>query len=84
MQALLRGDGTRKCPHYIQGFRNEEFTHLSQGFQIAEREGITRLNVAYSGRFFERRSNGWWETSDTEQCDLYYGLPAEGKLTNHI
>lgn len=42
--------------------------------------GTTRLSVAYSGLYYERRYSGWYLTSDTETCDLIHGLPAEGRL----
>lgn len=82
MQGLLMGDGTANSPYYIRGFRNEEFRKIGDGFEICEREGINRLNIAYSGRYYEHRKDGWYETSDTETCDKVHSLPTEGRKVN--
>lgn len=78
-QALLKGDGTNKCPYWVQGFRNQEFRQLKEVLELCDREGISRLNVAFSGRYFERREDGWYETSDTETCNRVYSLPPQGR-----
>lgn len=78
MKRLIEGDGTAKHPYIMQGHRNEP-GNLEKMLEIAEREGYTRLSVAYSGRYYERRDNGWWETTNTETCDKFHGLPATGK-----
>lgn len=78
-QALLIGDGTQKSPWHIQGFRNEEFRSMDEALTICEREGIERLNVAYSGRYYILREDGWYHTSDSEVCDKVHSLPPEGK-----
>lgn len=77
--AILKGSGTHKDPFYIQGFRNEEFTDMKAGFQICEREGIDFLRVAYSGRYYERRDDGWYEVGMTETCHKVHGIPKEGR-----
>lgn len=77
-QALLIGDGTQKSPWHIKGFRNEEFRSMDEAFSICEREGIERLNVAYSGRYYILRKDGWYHTSDSESCDKVHSLPSEG------
>lgn len=78
-QALLIGDGTQKKPWHIEGLRGEEFCSMNDGFAICEREGIGRLNVAYSGRYYILRDDGWYHTSDSESCDKVHSLPPEGK-----
>lgn len=77
--ALLIGDGTQQSPWHIRGFCSEEFRSINEAFLICEREGIERLNVAYSGRYYIRRKDGWYSTSDSESCDKIYSLPSEGK-----
>jgi hypothetical protein len=77
--SLLIGDGTKKCPYYIHGFRNEESTSLKVLLNLCDREDITKLRVQGSGRYYERRQDGWYETSDTVTCDKFHGLPPEGR-----
>jgi hypothetical protein len=77
--ALLIGDGTQQSPWHIRGFRNEEFRSINEAFSICEREGIERLNVAYSGRYYILKDDGWYHTSDSESCDKVHFLPPEGK-----
>lgn len=80
MQAILHLNNSSNYPSYIQGYRNEGFTNLNKAFLIAEREGITTLKVIHSGTYYEKRSEGWFLTSDSEICDLIHGLPPEGRL----
>ena len=76
---LLHGSGGSKEPYYIKGFRNEECSNLKDVFAICDRESIEQLNIAYSGRYYEKRIDGWYETSDSEICDEIHGLPYEGR-----
>lgn len=76
---LLHGSGGSKEPYHIKGFRNEECSKLKDVFVICDREGIEQLNIAYSGRYYKRRTDGWYETSDSEVCDEVHGLPHEGR-----
>lgn len=79
--AILMGGGTDKAPYWVQGFRNEEFLSVEKCLLLCEREGVQKLSIAYSGLYYERRTDGWWLTSDTEQCDKVHGLPSEGRKT---
>jgi hypothetical protein len=75
---ILHGNGSSKAPYWLHGFRNEEHTQFHKIIAIAEREGITRINVHSSGRYYEKRSDGWYITSATDICDKIHSLPPEG------
>ena len=76
--SILYG-GEKHVPYHIKGFRNEESFSIKKILDLCDREGITRLSVAFSGLYYERRTDGWYLTSDTEQCDRFHSLPPEGK-----
>ena len=82
-QALIFGDGTKNNPWHVQGFRNEECETLSEAFRICHREGIEKLKIAYSGRYYILREDGWYHTSDYEECDRIHSLPPEGKKVSN-
>lgn len=79
---LIEGDGTKKHPYIVRdlGGVRVETTSIKNICQLADKAQVTRLSVAYSGRYFERRADGWWETSDSETCDRIHGLPPEGRV----
>lgn len=74
----LYGEGTQKHPYYVKGHKNKEVGSIKSCLGLCDEVGINRLNVAYSGRYYIRREDGWYLTSDTETCDQYYQLPAKG------
>ena len=79
MQRLLEGDGTSNHPYILQGHRNEDTKSLSDVIKISNREGYTKLLLAHSGLYYEKRSDGWYLTSDTETCDKFHGIPSQGR-----
>lgn len=76
-QQLLNGD--KKIGYWIQGYRNNDSKSVSNILDLADREGIQRLNVAHSGRYYLKKEDGWYLTSDTDTCDRECGLPPEGR-----
>ncbi len=62
------------------GGRCKQATSVRPLLREAEIYGITRLSVAHSGLYYERRNDGWYLTSDTEMCDSAHGLPPAGRL----
>lgn len=72
--SIVYGDG-KKSPFHMQNFRNEESWKIEGILDICDREGIVRLNVAYSGRFYEKKNDGWYLT---DTCDRVHKIPREG------
>ena len=58
----------------------EEASSVKPLLKKCDEFGITRVSVAYSGLYYEKRDQGWFLTSDTEQCDATHGLPPKGRL----
>lgn len=79
---ILRGDGGISHPYVVNDVGGEkiESSSINLILEKCDQAGIVRLNYSMSGRYIERREDGWYETSDTEQCDRFYGLPPEGRL----
>lgn len=79
---ILRGDGGNSYPYVVNDVGGEkiESPTLKPILEKCDLASITKLKYSMSGRYIERRENGWYETSDTEQCDKFYGLPPEGRL----
>lgn len=78
-KAILKGSGTDRDPYWVQGFRKKESRSLNTILSLCEKKGIAHLSVAYSGLYYEYRADGWYLTSDSEQCDKTHGLPSEGR-----
>lgn len=76
---ILRG-GVKD--RYFQGFRNIPQSGIKNVLKFADEQGWNRVNIAYSGVYFELRSDGWYKTSDSQCCDRENGLPVEGKKIN--
>ena len=81
-QVLLHGEGTNDAPYWITGYRQEERGSIRGIFKICDREDIQRINIVSSGRYYLRKQDGWYLTSDTVACDLCHGLPLEGRKIN--
>lgn len=77
--AILHGDGSHNAPYWLTGLRNEIRGSLPGIIKLAESEEITRINFFGSGRYLEKRLDGWFLTSDSENCDKVHGLPPEGR-----
>lgn len=79
---ILRGDGGTSHPYIVNDVGGEriESSNIKIILEKCNEQGITRLNYSGSGRYIERREDGWYETSKTEQCDKFYDLPPEGRL----
>jgi hypothetical protein len=79
---ILYGDGDRSHPWVVKDVNGEriETTTLKEITDACDRAGITKLKFPLSGRYLESREDGWWETSDSEQCDKVHGLLPEGRL----
>ncbi|QLE46390.1 hypothetical protein FD723_39965 (plasmid) [Nostoc sp. C052] len=77
--AILHGDGSHNAPYWLNGLRNEERGSLRGIIELAESKGITRISFLGSGRYLEKRSDGWFITSDSECCDKVHALPPKGK-----
>jgi hypothetical protein len=76
---VLRGGG--KEPRYLQGYPKETSgLPVKKILRFASSKEINQVNIAYSGAYYERRDDGWYETSDTEICDKERGLPADGRF----
>ena len=77
---ILRGDGNRH-PYVVDnvGGLRIECQNILQVLEKCDQARITQLKFSHSGRYLTRRQDGWYETSDTEQCDKFYNLPPEGK-----
>jgi hypothetical protein len=81
-QSLLHGDGSHKAPFWIHGLRNEERGRVKDILLLADENGINKLNIHGSGRYYEKRLDGWYLTSDSETCDKIHGLPNQGRKVN--
>lgn len=79
---ILHGDGTKACPYYIFGHRNEEFRSIAEVLKFCEELEINRLNIAHSGTYYTQKDGEWYITSDTESCDKYHSLPPNGRKIN--
>jgi hypothetical protein len=80
---ILRGDGGSSCPYVVNDIGGEKIISptIKVILEECDRHGITKLKYSMSGRYIEKREDGgWYETSDTDQCDKFYGLPPEGRL----
>lgn len=62
------------------GGKRQEAPSVPPLLRECDTYGVTRLNVAYSGLYYERRYSGWYLTSDTATCDSIHGIPAEGRF----
>jgi len=80
--ATLLGDGTRNYPWFIRGHRSHEFTSTRELLPFCDQQGIYLLNVAHSGRSYERRDDGWYVICSTESCRKIHGVPPEGRKIN--
>lgn len=79
---ILRGDGGTPHPYVVNDVGGEriESSSIKEILEKCDKAGITKLSYSGSGRYIERREDGWYETTKTEQCDKLYGLPPEGRL----
>lgn len=77
---ILRGD--KHNGFYIKdcGGKLEEAPSVKPLLKKCDEHNISRVSVAYSGMYYEKKEAGWFLTSDTEQCDATHGLPPEGRL----
>ena len=61
------------------GGKRQEAASVKPLLRECDNYGITRLSVAHSRLYYERRFSGWYLTSDTETCDRTHGLPSQGR-----
>lgn len=80
MERLLEGDGTKNHPFFVRdlGGKRVESRCLQDILSQCNRSGISKLKIAYSGRHYERRPDGWYNTTDYAHCRPYHGLPEVG------
>lgn len=85
-QRTLYGDGTTNCPFVIKDLDGKrwEGKSLKEAFLLCRNAGIDRINVAYSGRYYELRQDEWYETSDLAACDKLHGMPPEGRKVKGV
>jgi hypothetical protein len=78
-QTLLHGEGTYDAPYWITGYRQKERGSIKGILKLCDNEGIEKINIVSSGRYYLRKPDGWYLTSDTVACDMCHGLPLEGR-----
>lgn len=78
-QTLLHGEGTKDAPYWITGYRQKERGSIKGILKLCDSEGIERVNTILSGKYYLRKPDGWYLTSDSDICDLCHGLPPEGR-----
>jgi hypothetical protein len=79
IESTLIGDGTRNHPWFIRGFRSHEFTSIHEVLSFFEEQDGVKLGIAHSGRGYERRTDGWYETGTTDYCCKFHSLPLGGR-----
>ena len=82
MPKTLLMEGGSGYPFVVRNLngKRQESSSVIYLLKECEQAGVTRLNVSHSGRYYTRREDGWWLTTDTEICDRMNGLPPEGRL----
>lgn len=75
-------EGGAGYPFFVRDLngKRQESNSVIPFFEECEKAGVTRMNIAYSSRYYIRHEDGWYVTTDSEACDRMNGLPPEGRL----
>lgn len=71
--------GGRNEEHFLLSKAGNRFRQKLELLNSLQANTGDTVAITHSGRYYEMRADGWYETSDSDECDREHGLPPQGR-----